>query len=94
MEERWYAIAYDITDDRRRTIVSRWLEGWGDRVQRSVFEAELRPAEYQRLRTGLLQRIEPTVDAVRIYQLGARGFRLIDAVTGPPPRPRERFIIV
>ena len=38
-------IAYDIANDRRRARVVRWLMGFGDRVQRSVFECELAPAQ-------------------------------------------------
>jgi len=34
-------IAYDITDDKRRRKLAKFLEGYGDRVQYSVFEARL-----------------------------------------------------
>lgn len=40
-------MAYDITNDRRRAKVVRWLLGFGDRVQRSVFECELTPARFE-----------------------------------------------
>ena len=34
-----YVICYDIPDDKRRIKVARCLDGYGDRVQFSVFEA-------------------------------------------------------
>jgi len=36
-----YLICYDIIDDRRRYRIARCLEGFGDRIQYSVFEAVL-----------------------------------------------------
>ena len=32
-----YVIAYDISDDRRRSQVAAVLQAYGDRIQRSVF---------------------------------------------------------
>ena len=34
----FYLICYDVVNDRRRNRVSRLLEGYGLRVQKSVFE--------------------------------------------------------
>ena len=44
-----YLIAYDISDDARRTKLAELLEGFGQRVQRSVFECDLNEREYQAL---------------------------------------------
>lgn len=94
MNERWYAVVYDIPDDRRRERLAQWLEGWGQRVQKSVFELELRPGEFQRMVRGISERIDREADSVRIYHLGERGFRLIEVVAGEPARPAPRFHIV
>ncbi|PFG73560.1 CRISPR-associated endonuclease Cas2 [Tepidiforma thermophila] len=94
MDERWYAIAYDIPDNRRREALATWLEGWGERVQRSVFEFQLRPSEFARMLAGIRARIDPAVDQVRVYHLGARGYRSIEVPAGPPARPRPRWFIV
>ena len=37
---RWI-ICYDIPSDSTRQRLARWLDGFGDRIQDSVFEAEL-----------------------------------------------------
>ena len=46
----FYLICYDVVNDRRNRV-SRLLEGYGLRVQKSVFECVLTPDQY-----GLLQR--------------------------------------
>lgn len=94
MHYRWYAIAYDIPSDTRRNRLATWLEGWGERVQESLFECELTPNQYQRMLTGVRRIIEPATDRVRVYLLGERGYRQIDAITGEPPRPGPPFRIV
>ena len=46
-------VTYDVTDDRRRRRVAKLLEGYGRRVQRSVFECNLTKAQFQKLRQRL-----------------------------------------
>ena len=62
-------IAYDIEDDRTRARLAKTLEGFGQRVQKSVFEAILTPSEYQQMKEAVLKVIDPTEDAVRYYTL-------------------------
>jgi CRISPR-associated protein Cas2 len=49
--------------------VAKTLKDCGERVQFSVFEARLRPAEAEKLRERLEKLIDPSEDSVRIYQL-------------------------
>ncbi|MBT7103122.1 MAG: CRISPR-associated endonuclease Cas2 [Planctomycetes bacterium] len=53
-----YLIAYDISEDRRRSRVHRWLKRWGDRIQYSVFEAELEPRDLDEVCRGLTERLD------------------------------------
>ena len=63
-------IVYDIPDNKTRRLVSDWLEGYGIRVNRSVFECRVRtPVQRRRLEEGIVQLIDPAVDSVRIYPL-------------------------
>jgi CRISPR-associated protein Cas2 len=55
---RRYLIAYDISDDVRRTKVAKKLESFGDRVQYSVFIVDARPAKLLRLRAQLTDMID------------------------------------
>jgi CRISPR-associated protein Cas2 len=62
-------VSYDIVDDKRRTKVMQTLEGYGRRVQYSVFECELRPADLQRLKERLGALIQKEEDDIRFYPL-------------------------
>jgi CRISPR-associated endonuclease Cas2 len=45
-----YLVTYDVSCNRRRRKVSDLLEGYGKRVQWSVFECQLSTKKYQELR--------------------------------------------
>lgn len=49
----WHLICYDVRDEARLRKVARLLEGYGERVQKSVFRCRLSPREGQRLRWEL-----------------------------------------
>jgi len=64
-----YVACFDISDDRIRRSVSRRLEHFGCRVQRSVFEISVdSPKGLEELRQELLGWIEDE-DDVRFYPL-------------------------
>ena len=65
----WVLLSYDIPDDKRRTKVMKTLAGYGQRVQYSVFECEIRPADHKRLEAQLRSLIHKEQDDVRLYQL-------------------------
>lgn len=65
----WIVVAYDIPDDKRRTKVMKTLEGYGQRVQYSVFECEVRPADLERLKERLRTLVDKKQDDVRFYPL-------------------------
>lgn len=62
-------VSYDIVDDRRRTKVFKTLEGFGAHVQYSVFECDLKPEDFERLRKRLKRLIKPKEDQIRYYPL-------------------------
>ncbi len=67
-----YIVSYDINPDKRRTKVAKVLEGYGSRVQRSVFECDLTTQQFTQLRRRLGKLLKPDEgDNVRIYRLCA-----------------------
>jgi len=62
-------VCYDIFDDDRRLDVSRELENFGERVQKSVFECHLNEGELEELRERLAKIIDSAQDRVRFYWL-------------------------
>ena len=65
----FYVVAYDIPNDKRRKKVSDLLEGYGKRVQYSVFECQLTPTKYDELRSRLKKSVKLSEDSVRFYPL-------------------------
>ncbi len=66
-----YVISYDVVDDRRRERVARTLDDYGDRVQRSVFEAELDQRHLSLLVERLRREMNTDEDNIVIYPLCA-----------------------
>lgn len=65
----FYVVVYDIPCDKRRQKVSNLLEGYGKRVQYSVFECVLAQAKYEELQQRLRKQIKLEEDSVRFYPL-------------------------
>ena len=61
-------IIYDISDNRRRAKLSKYLQGYGFRVQRSSFEAILDKKVYNKLIKGIPPIITKE-DNVKLYKL-------------------------
>lgn len=60
-------VSYDVVSDNRRARLAKFLVGFLDRVQKSVFEGQIDDRQLARLRAGLVRRVDPDVDSVRIY---------------------------
>ena len=78
-----WLVAYDIRDPGRLRRVHRYMLGWGIALQYSVFAVELEPAGRAHMMTGLLGRIDPAQDDVRLYAIPSQG----GAWTGAPALP-------
>ena len=63
-------VAYDVSDDVRRTRLAKTLESFGDRIQYSVFVVDAKPAKLVRLRAALRRTINTNADSVMICDLG------------------------
>lgn len=65
-------VIYDISDNKRRNKMVKVLSSYGYRVQKSAFEALLRPNKYEKL-INELHDIPSKTDSVRIYKIQGRG---------------------
>ena len=64
-----YIIAYDIENDRTRNKIAKILEGYGIRVQKSVFECKLTKRELSTLEKKFNELINTKTDSVLIQFL-------------------------
>jgi CRISPR-associated protein Cas2 len=53
MNRQWYLVSYDIRNPERLRRVARHMEGYGERIQFSVFRCRLSPRQLERLRWEL-----------------------------------------
>jgi len=56
-ERHWYIVSYDVSDDKRRNKVAKCLEGYGERLQFSVFRTFLSKRGLARLRFEINQQL-------------------------------------
>lgn len=69
-----YDVSTTTTEGRRRLRrVARACLDFGQRVQNSVFECEVDPAQWTVLRARLLDEVDLAADSLRFYWLGANG---------------------
>lgn len=73
MSRRRYLVAYDIREDRRLRAVASCMEGYGERIQYSVFVCDLSDQEAVLLRTDLESRMKMTEDSIMVIDLGRAG---------------------
>lgn len=87
-------ITYDVSTTtgagrRRLRRVARACLDYGQRVQNSVFECEVDPAQWVALRARLIAEIQPDEDSLRFYRLGADGKRRVEHIGAKPATDLE-----
>ncbi len=93
MNPQFLVVSYDIPSNRRRYKVMKTLEGFGTRVQYSVFECSLKPRETDDLRRRLRKLIVKNEDSIRFYFLGAEDVKRIERL-GDTRTVEERIFIL
>ncbi len=90
----FYVISYDIPDNLRRTRIAKILEDFGDRVQYSVFECQIRRVDFLKLREKLKKLIDVSEgDSLRFYFLCESDVKKIERFGGISPWPEDLIII-
>ena len=92
-------VAYDVSTEqvagrRRLRRVARACLDYGQRVQNSVFECEVDPAQWAALRARLIAEIDVGEDSLRFYRLGAEGRRRVEHVGAKPVIDLDGALIV
>jgi CRISPR-associated protein Cas2 len=92
-------VSYDVSTvdpegPKRLRRVAKLCESWGVRVQNSVFECLVDPAQWTGLRAGLLDIIDPECDSLRFYFLGSKWQKRIEHAGAKEPVNQEGTIIL
>ena len=91
-------ITYDVSTEtdagkRRLCKVSKQCQNYGQRVQNSVFECLIDPAQLKQLQHILQKVIDPEVDSLRFYYLGDRWKNRVEHIGAKPSIDMEGTII-
>ncbi len=92
-------VSYDVAvsetgGQARLRKVARTCENYGQRVQFSVFECLVDPAEWAVLKAKLVDAINPEQDSLRFYYLGANWERRVEHVGAKPAINPEGPLVI
>jgi CRISPR-associated protein Cas2 len=88
-----YLIAYDISDDRRRTKVHKLLCGFGQWTQYSLFECFLTDKELVALHGRLDKLLKADEDNVRFYHVCHACQSKTETVGSSPPAEDKVYLL-
>lgn len=92
-------VAYDVNTEtsaaqKRLRKVAKLCENRGQRVQNSVFECLLEPAQWVKLCQKLIDVIDPETDSLRFYFLGKNWKKRVEHIgTKPGYDPQGPLIV-
>jgi len=90
-------VSYDVAKDdngaRRLRRVAKTCKNYGQRVQYSVFECLVDPAQFATLKQQLERQIDTRLDSIRYYFLGANWQKRVQHVGAKPSVNPEGTII-
>lgn len=82
-------VSYDVstedpTGSRRLRRIAKLCQNVGQRVQFSVFECLVDPAQWTKLRAALIKEMNEEKDSLRFYFLGSNWERRVEHVGAKP----------
>jgi CRISPR-associated protein Cas2 len=91
-------VTYDVSTvdkagRRRLSRVAKACLDFGQRVQNSVFECQVDPAQCATLKARLLEIIDPAEDSLRFYFLGSNWRRRVEHTGAKPATDFEGPLI-
>lgn len=92
-------VSYDVATTtgqgkRRLRQVAKTCVNFGQRVQCSVFECEIDPAQWVNLKNMLEKIIDPECDSLRYYYLGSNWKRRVEHVGAKPSIDLDNPLII
>ncbi len=89
-----YDVATEENGQRRLRRVAKACQDYGQRVQYSVFECIIDPAQWATLRQRLIEEIDPDKDSLRFYFLGSNWKHRIEHIGAKKTREQDGPLIV
>ena len=91
-------VTYDVNVEtsagrKRLRGVAKICQSYGQRVQDSVFECLVDPAQWVLFRERLIEKINPETDSLRFYFLGSNWKRRVEHVGAKPAYDPEGILL-
>jgi len=92
-------VSYDVCTtsaggEKRLRRIHKACQDFGQRVQFSVFEIDVDPGRWTMLRQRLIDLIDPEIDSLRFYYLGANWKGRVEHVGAKPSLDLEGPLIL
>ncbi len=92
-------VTYDVSvvsegGQRRLRNIAKICLDYGVRVQNSVFECEVAPAEFTLLKSKLQNTFDPDEDSLRFYFLGKKGRQRVEHLGAKPVADPHRDSLI
>lgn len=94
MNMSFYLVVYDIANPKRLRRIAKLMTSFGVRVQKSVFECNLRPVKVKQMIEAVNEIIDPDSDGIRIYSLPAYAVEQTSLLGFGPPTTSVECAIV
>lgn len=89
-----YDVASEANGAKRLRRVAKACKDWGQRVQFSVFECIVDPAQWVELKERLLKEMDPEKDSMRFYFLGSNWQKRVEHVGAKKSVDQEGPLII
>ena len=92
-------VSYDVSTldkagRRRLRRVAKTCKDYGQRVQFSIFECIVDPAQWTQLRQRLIAEVNPQEDSLRFYFLGSNWKNKVEHIGAKPGIDQEGPLII
>lgn len=91
-------VSYDVSTEKRGQKrlrrVAKICTNYGQRVQYSVFECVVDPTQWTVMKQKLIDEINPEIDSLRFYFLGANWKRRVEHIGAKPAIDIEGTLII
>jgi CRISPR-associated protein Cas2 len=91
-------VSYDVSmnenGQKRLRRVARACKDYGQRVQFSVFECNVDPAQWTLLRQRLIDEIIPDTDSLRFYHLGSNWKNRVEHIGAKKALDLEGLLVI
>lgn len=90
-----YDVSFESENGKRRLRqIAKICQDYGTRVQYSVFECDVDPAQWVELKQQLFDIYDKKVDSLRFYKLGKNGHKKIEHYGAKPSFDLFKDVII